>query len=112
MNQRSQKYGVDVLSFFFGIIFCFFSGTVPRVVLTIPLFTETPAGRKGASEFLLLIRKRNQTNQLQTKLLTSGPGGRRFKSSLPDQSFSRSFSCLGGFCRLSFFAYFRYIRYN
>src|SRR5580658_9210675 len=40
----------------------------------------------------------------------SGPGGRRFKSSLPDQSFSRSFSCLGGYCRFSFFGTFRYIR--
>ena len=40
-------------------------------------------GRKGAFELRSLIRKRNQTNQLQTKLLTSGPGGRRFKSSLP-----------------------------
>ncbi len=46
-----------------------------------------PSGRKGAFESPSLIRKRNQTNQLQTKLLTSGPGGRRFKSSLPDQSF-------------------------
>jgi hypothetical protein len=36
----------------------------------------------------------------------SGPGGRRFKSSLPDQSFSRSFSCLGGYCRFSFFGTF------
>ena len=43
-----------------------------------------PSGRKGAFESPSLIRKRNQTNQLQTKLLTSGPGGRRFKSSLPD----------------------------
>ena len=42
-------------------------------------------GRQGAFELRSLIRKRNQTNQLQTKLLTSGPGGRRFKSSLPDQ---------------------------
>jgi len=45
------------------------------------------SGRKGVFESPSLIRKRNQTNQLQTKLLTSGPGGRRFKSSLPDQSF-------------------------
>jgi len=44
-----------------------------------------PSGRKGAFDLRSLIRKRNQTNQLQTKLLTSGPGGRRFKSSLPDQ---------------------------
>src|SRR5208283_942809 len=36
----------------------------------------------------------------------SGPGGRRFKSSLPDQSFSRSFSRLGGYCRLSFYGTF------
>ncbi len=43
------------------------------------------SGRKGAFKSPSLIRKRNQTNQLQTKLLTSGPGGRRFKSSLPDQ---------------------------
>src|SRR6266851_5276528 len=42
-------------------------------------------GAKGAFELRSLIRKRNQTNQLQTKLHTSGPGGRRFKSSLPDQ---------------------------
>src|SRR5712692_2654669 len=42
----------------------------------------------------------------------SGPGGRRFKSSLPDQSFSRSFSCLGSYYRLSFFGTFRYTRYN
>jgi hypothetical protein len=61
-------------------------GSMPRIVLTILLFIETaPVGRKGASESPSLIRKRNQTNQLQTKLLTSGPGGRRFKSSLPDQ---------------------------
>src|SRR2546422_3518490 len=45
-------------------------------------------GAKGAFELRSLIRKRNQTNQLQTKLLTSGPGGRRFKSSLPDHLFS------------------------
>ena len=32
----------------------------------------------------------------------SGPGGRRFKSSLPDQSFSGSFSCSGSYCDLSF----------
>jgi len=31
-------------------------------------------GAKGAFELRSLIRKRNQTNQLQTKLLTSGPG--------------------------------------
>jgi hypothetical protein len=61
---------------------------MPRIVLTILLFIETaPAGRKGAFESPSLICKRNQTNQLQTKLLTSGPGGRRFKSSLPDQIF-------------------------
>jgi hypothetical protein len=55
---------------------------MPRIVLTILLFIETaPVGRKGAFESPSLIRKRNQTNQLQTKLLTSGPGGRRFKSS-------------------------------
>jgi hypothetical protein len=50
------------------------------------------SGRKGAFESPSLIRKRNQTNQLQTKLLTSGPGSRRlrFKSSLPDQSFLES----------------------
>jgi glucose dehydrogenase len=34
-----------------------------------------PSGRKCAFESPSLIRKRNQTNQLQTKLLTSGPGG-------------------------------------
>ncbi len=44
-------------------------------------------GAKGAFELRSLIRKRNQANQLQSKLLTSGPGGRRFKSSLPDQIF-------------------------
>src|SRR5208283_1504709 len=48
---------------------------MPRIVLTILLFIETaPVGRKGAFELTSLIRKRNQTNQLQTKLLTSGPG--------------------------------------
>jgi hypothetical protein len=41
----------------------------------------------------------------------SGPGGRRFKSSLPDQSFSRLFSSLRNFRALSFNAIFRYIRY-
>jgi hypothetical protein len=44
-------------------------------------------GRNDAIELRSLIHKRNQTNQLQAQLLTSGPGGRRFKSSLPDQSF-------------------------
>jgi hypothetical protein len=47
-------------------------------------------GRKGAFELTSLIRKRNQTNQLQAKLLTSGPGGRRFKSSLPRPIFLES----------------------
>ncbi len=45
---------------------------LPRVVLTILLFIETPVGRKGAFESLSLIRNRNQTNQLQTKLLLFG----------------------------------------
>jgi hypothetical protein len=36
----------------------------------------------------------------------SGPGGRRFKSSLPDHIFSRSFGCLGRAGGLSFFGYF------
>jgi len=56
------------------------------------LATANHLGRKGAFELRSLIRKRNQTNQLQTKLPTSGPGGRRFKSSLPDQSFSRTYN--------------------
>ena len=60
---------------------------VGRVRCKIVRHTLGRSGRKGAFEFLSLIRKRNQTNQLQTKLLTSGPGGRRFKSSLPDQIF-------------------------
>jgi hypothetical protein len=55
-------------------------GDIPTE-FTLPI----PGGREGAIESQRLIRKRNQTNQLQTKLLTSGPGGRRFKSSLPDQ---------------------------
>jgi hypothetical protein len=85
------------------------------------LATANYLGRKGAFELRSLVRKRNQTNQLQCKLLTSGPGGRRFKSSLPDQSFcylclgtdiSRSFSCLSSYCDLSSFGTFRYIRYN
>ena len=42
----------------------------------------------------------------------SGPGGRRFKSSLPDQSFSRLFNCLRSFLALRFGCVFRYIRYN
>ena len=42
----------------------------------------------------------------------SGPGGRRFKSSLPDHSFSRSLSMLGGFSDFRFVLYFRYIRYH
>jgi hypothetical protein len=68
---------------------------MPRIVLTILLFIETaPVGRKGAFESPSLIRKRNQTNQLQTKLLTSGPGGRRFKSSLPDHLFSHGLCAL------------------
>ena len=41
-------------------------------------------GRKGAFGLRSLIRKRNQTNQLQTKLLTSGPGSRKFASGVPD----------------------------
>jgi hypothetical protein len=50
-------------------------------------------GRKGAFELTSLIRKRNQTNQLQAKLLTSGPGSRRFKYSLPDQTFQAVKAC-------------------
>src|SRR5271167_2623727 len=37
----------------------------------------------------------------------SGPGGRRFKSSLPDQVFSRFFRCLSSYCYLDFFGTFR-----
>jgi hypothetical protein len=73
---------------------------------------NNPLGRKGAFELASLIRKRNQTNQIQTKLLTSGPGGRRFKSSLPDQLFSRSFNRLRRLLPVSLFGKFRYIRYN
>jgi hypothetical protein len=42
----------------------------------------------------------------------SGPGGRRFKSSLPDHFFSRPFSTLRSFRALRIHALFRYIRYN
>ena len=42
----------------------------------------------------------------------SGPGGRRFKSSLPDHLFSRSFNCLHRLLDFRFFNAFRYIRYN
>jgi len=76
------------------------------------LATANHLGRKGAFELRSLIRKRNQTNQLQTKLPTSGPGGRRFKSSLPDQSFSRSLNRLHCLDCFGFFGRFRYIRYN
>jgi len=47
---------------------------VGRVRCKIVRHTLGRSGRKGAFEFLSLTRKRNQTNQLQTKLLTSGPG--------------------------------------
>ena len=50
--------------------------------------TNNPLGRKGVFELASLICKRNQTNQLQPQLLPSGPGGRRFKSSLPAQLYS------------------------
>jgi hypothetical protein len=46
--------------------------------------TANHVGRKGAFELRSLIRKRNQTNQLQTKLLTSGPGSQKFTSGVPD----------------------------
>ena len=59
------------------------------------LATANHLGRKGAFEVRTLIRKRNQTNQLQTKLLTSGPGGRRFKSSLPDHFKSSIYNFVG-----------------
>ena len=42
----------------------------------------------------------------------SGPGGRRFKSSLPDQLFSRFFNRLRCLLPVSLFDEFRYIRYN
>src|SRR5208282_4002965 len=76
------------------------------------LATANHLGRKGAIELRSLIRKRTQTNQLPTKLLTSGPGGRRFKSSLPDHLFSRTFSRLRCFCGFRLILFFRYIRYN
>jgi hypothetical protein len=42
----------------------------------------------------------------------SGPGGRRFKSSLPDHFFSRSFNRLRCYHRFTVFGTFRYARYN
>jgi hypothetical protein len=42
----------------------------------------------------------------------SGPGGRRFKSSLPDQSFSRSLNHLRDYRGFCFFGTTRYFRYN
>ena len=57
------------------------------------------SGRKGAFEFLSLTRKRNQTNQLQTKLLTSGPGSRKFASGVPDDFRAINSGCgLGSAC--------------
>ena len=47
-----------------------------------------PSGRKGAFESPSPIRKRNQTNQLQTKLLTSGPGGSEVQILFPRPIFS------------------------
>src|SRR6266496_402804 len=61
--------------------------TLSQILYSRLLAAANHLGCKGAIELRPLIRKRNQTNQLQTKLLTSGPGGRRFKSSLPDQIF-------------------------
>ena len=44
-------------------------------------------GCMGATEFEPKIRKRYQTNELVVDSTEFGTRGRRFKSSLPDQSF-------------------------
>jgi hypothetical protein len=47
----------------------------------------TVAGCMGATEVAPIICKRYQTNELAVDSMNSGPGGRSFKSSPPDQSF-------------------------